>query len=182
MRILGIDPGCYGAFAVVDNGKPVEIHDMPFVKIRRGKSDKAEIEGYALANALRDLRIDKCYMEQVTGMTGQAASTSFNFGRACGVIEGTVKALGIAIVMVPPGTWKKMQGIKSGGKAGGKQNKDNSRLAAISRWPSKSEYFKRKKDDGRAEACLIADYGYKIENTNAALHTPKGNRNVSLFD
>ena len=38
-------------------------------------------------------------------------------------------------------------------------SKDASRAEAIRRWPAQAELFARKKDDGRAEAALIAIAG-----------------------
>jgi hypothetical protein len=39
------------------------------------------------------------------------------------------------------------------------RDKDASRAAAIQRWPARAELFSRKKDDGVAEAALIAIAG-----------------------
>lgn len=44
-------------------------------------------------------------------------------------------------------------------RAGKLGAKDAARSKAVQRWPDKAELFKRVKDDGRAEACLIAYAG-----------------------
>ena len=49
-------------------------------------------------------------------------------------------------------------------------NKEFSRDRAIKEFPNYKEYFKRKKDDGRAEAALIALWG-------ATKNNPQGNNN-----
>jgi crossover junction endodeoxyribonuclease RuvC len=53
--------------------------------------------------------------------------------------------------------WKRIVGIPPG-KEGAK---DRARAEAIRRWPSKAALFARKRDDGRAEACLIGLAGLK---------------------
>jgi crossover junction endodeoxyribonuclease RuvC len=54
--------------------------------------------------------------------------------------------------MVTPQKWKKAYpGLDS--------DKDKSRMMATRIWPEISTRFKRKKDDGRAEALLIAKWG-----------------------
>lgn len=151
MRIVGVDPGAYGALALLVNGKLSEVHDMPILKVRRGKTDKAEVDGYALAELLRGLAPDIVMLEQVGGMTGQSPSASFNFGRAVGAVEYASKALGYRVDVVPPATWKRYLRVNGG--------KDGSRAHAIRLWPDKAQQFARVKDDGRAEASLIAEYG-----------------------
>lgn len=152
MRILGIDPGAYGALALMtETGRLLEVSDMPILKVRRGKTDKAEVDGYTLGALLREWEPDVAFHEQVGGMTGQSPSASFNFGRAAGATEYSLKILGVRVEMVPPQTWKRLLRINGG--------KDGSRAAAMRLWPAKSDLFKRVKDDGRAEACLIAEYG-----------------------
>ena len=92
--IVGVDPGAYGALALLKGGELITVHDMPILKIRRGKTDKAEVDSYALQRLFAGLEIDVVVLEQVGGMTGQSASAAFNFGRSCGCVEGVMKALG----------------------------------------------------------------------------------------
>lgn len=150
MRIVGVDPGCYGALGCLDGGRWHSVLDMPILKVRRGKSDKAEVNGYALAEMMRALKPDVVVVEQVGGMTGQSASAAFNFGRAAGAPEYAAKALGCRVELVSPITWKKALRVNPG--------KDGSRAMAARLWPSVSGWFARVKDDGRAEAALIAHW------------------------
>lgn len=163
MRVLGVDPGCYGALGTLDDGRWHSVLDMPILKVRRGKSDKAEVDGYALGAMLRALQPSIVVVEQVGGMTGQSASAGFNFGRAAGAPEYVAKALQIRVEMVPPATWKKALGVNPG--------KDGSRHMAMRLWPAMAQHFARKKDDGRAEACLIAHWFHlKNGGQDAELH------------
>lgn len=154
MRILGVDPGAFGALALLDGAALVEVHDMPALLLARGKSDKAEVDGYTLALLLKELRPDVAFVEKVGGMEGQAAGAAFNFGRAAGAVEYSLKTLGVRVDLVPPFTWKKGLRVNKG--------KDGSRADAMRRWPDMAQHFRRAKDNDRAEAALIAEYGRQL--------------------
>lgn len=155
MRVVSVDPGCTGALALLENGALVDVVDMPVLSVRRGKTDKNEVDGWALAELVRKWVPAVGVVEQVGGMTGQSASAAFNFGRAAGAVEYTLVALSVRLVRVAPITWKKRLGIRGG--------KDDSRTAALRLWPAMAEKFKRKKDDGRAESALIGHW-YHLQN------------------
>ena len=84
---------------------------------------------------------------------------AFAFGRSRGICEGVLAALGIPASHIAPAAWKRAVGIAPG-KDGAK---DAARSEAIRRWPAKAALFDRVKDDGRAEAALIAIAGMKRE-------------------
>jgi len=149
MRILGVDPGAKGALALVEN-HAVRIFDMPRLKVRRGASDKDEVDGFALMDLLSDLSPDVAYLEQVGGMDGQSASAAFNFGRAAGAPEYLLMGLRIRHTRVPPQVWKRALKIKGG--------KDDARMEAMRRWPALATEFRNRRPDF-AEAALIAEYG-----------------------
>jgi crossover junction endodeoxyribonuclease RuvC len=54
-----------------------------------------------------------------------------------------------------PAAWKRAVGVPPGREGA----KDAARSEAIRRWPAKATLFARIKDDGRAEAALIAVAG-----------------------
>lgn len=151
MLIVGVDPGCYGALAWLQTGILVRVEDMPILKIRRGKTDKVEVDGYLLSRMLSDHRADLVLIEQVGGLPGQSASAAFNFGRAAGAVEYQAMALGMRVERVAPQVWKKALRLNQG--------KDAARALAARMWPGKAGLFARVKDDGRAESALIAEYG-----------------------
>lgn len=156
MRVLGIDPGAGGALALIE-GHTLALHDMPSLKVRRGKSDKAEVDGHSLWRLLSDLSPDVAYLEQVGGMMGQAAGSAFNFGRAAAAPEYLCIAAGIRLVRVPPARWKRGLRLASG--------KDEMRAAAMRLWPAMADTFAKRRVDF-AEAALIAEYGRKQEVTS----------------
>ena len=158
LRIIGVDPGSYGAIALLVDGRLETVVDMPFFLLQSGKTDKAEVDGYTLAEILREMRGDIGFVEKVGGMEGQAAGAAFNFGRAAGAPEYIMKALGVRVERVSPVVWKRALKIRGG--------KDASREAAMRHWPTLSALFKRKIDEDRAEAALIAEWGRIHSNIN----------------
>lgn len=152
---LGIDPGAAGAIASLDaDGRLVAVEDMPTVMVRVGKTDRRRVS----ASLLRELlaadadAITMVVIEKVGGMTGQSASASFTFGYSAGLVEGVIAALSLPVVMVTPQAWKRSAGIASA--------KGAAREAAMRLWPGQAGLFARVKDDGRAEAALLARHGW----------------------
>lgn len=159
MRILGIDPGAGGALALL-TGHNVQVFEMPALKVRRGKTDKAEVDGHFLWSLLSDLSADVCYLEQVGGVQGQAAGAAFNFGRAAAAPEYLCIAAGIRLIRVTPMRWKKA--LRLG------QGKDEMRAAAMRLWPAQAQMFGKRRVDF-AEAALIAEYGRTQEGGSASV-------------
>ncbi len=105
-----------------------------------------------LAEVLREWAPDVVWLEKVGGMEGDSPHSAFQFGRAAGCAETAAKMLGGRFHDVAPHVWKKA--MKLVGK-----DKDDSRLMATNRWPAFAASFRRKMDNDRAEAALIAEYG-----------------------
>ena len=153
MRVLGVDPGGAGALALLsENGMELRVADMPVFQRRRGKGTRTELDVQGLIRLLEGMEFDACYFERVQGMPGDGESSAFNFGRIAGAAEAIVKARGGRFIFVTPPVWKKS--MKLIGKL-----KDDSRAMATDLWPVNAMDFARKKDDGRADAALIAEHG-----------------------
>lgn len=153
MKILGVDPGGAGALALL-SPTGLLIEDMPVFVVPRGKGTTTELDVHALVDLLRGWSADVCFFEKVGGMAGDGASQSFNFGRVAGACEALVKAEGSRFIFVTPPVWKRAMKLR-GGPAG----KDEARARATDLWPGHAAAFRRKCDDGRAEAALLAEYG-----------------------
>lgn len=156
MKIMGCDPGAFGAIAIVDTGtNSLVMIDMPTIKVKRGARLVNQVDAERLAQALRPHAADvaHAYVEKTWSMAGQGIASSFAFGRAGGVLEGVLAGLGIRVTLVTPQTW-----TKSMRRFGGK---DASRECAVELFPEHARTFSRKKDDGRADAALIAVWGIK---------------------
>jgi len=150
--VIGIDPGISGAISVFRDGKLESVVDMPTVEIASGKTIKRHISAATLRNILElDMyQFSHVVIEKVGAMPGQGVTSMFNFGRSAGIIEGVVAALRMPHTYVTPATWTKAVGRAAG--------KDASRMRAMELFPAKADLFKRAKDDGRADAALIAHW------------------------
>jgi crossover junction endodeoxyribonuclease RuvC len=154
--IIGIDPGAAGAVAILEpDGSLVQVFDMPSVEIVSNGKAKRRISPEMLAAELRlyNVHATCAYIEQVGAMPGQGVSSMFAFGEAFGLAKGVLAGLGIPVQSVPPARWKRALGLNSG--------KDAARAKAAATWPQQAGEFKRVKDDGKAEAALIALWGLK---------------------
>lgn len=147
---MGIDPGLDGAIATIRDGI-VTVWDMPTVEERIGKSIKRRVSGAALAYQLEDLPRMSVWIEAVHAMPGQGVSSMFNFGRGLGIVEGVLQALHFPIYYVTPQGWQGWSRVRG---------KDGGRARASEIYPKAAGQFARKRDNGRADAVLIAHYGY----------------------
>lgn len=141
--IMGVDPGVSGAVAFFFPSHPenIAVYDVPSI----GK----EINCPELAALIRQYQPTVAIVEAVHSFPGQGVSSSFNFGMSYGMARGVIAAMGVPTKLVAPTKWKKYFGLT--------KDKDASRRLAIMNWPT-CPHFSRKKDDGRAEAALLALY------------------------
>jgi crossover junction endodeoxyribonuclease RuvC len=141
---VGIDPGLRGAVALVDhNGQLIDAWDLPVIGKHITAAELASYEGWR-----SEPHRYHAVIEQVASRPGQSSVATFTFGHGVGTIEATFAVLGVPLTRVTPATWKKHYGL---GK-----DKNDSRRKATELWPTRSALFARAKDDGRAEAALIA--------------------------
>lgn len=152
---IGIDPGASGAVAILDSktGKLIDVFDMPAVEVVIGGKTKRRVSAELLAAELDHYAREDAiaWVEQVGAMPGQGVTSMFAFGESAGIARGVLAGLRIPTFTVTPGAWKKASKVNA--------SKDGSRAKAAQIWPDKAASFKRVKDDGRAEAALIAAYG-----------------------
>lgn len=175
MKFMGIDPGAFGAVAILDkDSRELVVIDMPTLKVKRGPRVVNQVDAHMLADSLRPHVTGeiKALIEKVHAMPGQGVSSMFSFGRAAGIVEGVLAGLSVSFELIPPATW-----IKSMRTFGGK---DGSRQRAQELFPDYAHLFARKKDDGRAEAALLACYAAEREDNEPSIRLPKGRRRLSL--
>lgn len=97
--------------------------------------------------------------EKVGGVPGQSAPASFSFGYDAGLVFAALcEGLGFEPQGVPPAVWKRYHALPLAARIGRTEVKRASREKAVALWPDHAALFARAKDDGRAEACLIAEY------------------------
>lgn len=164
MIVVGIDPGLSGAVAVLDVAhRRLAIHDMPTVLVRSGKSEKRQLAEAVLARILGQVKPEHAYLEFVSAMPGQGVSSMFNFGMSYGAIKGVLAALGIPFSTVTPVKWQRDLSVAKG--------KEGNRLRATQLFPEYAHLFTRIKDDGRADAALIAHWGAVKSYQTRIIHT-----------
>lgn len=145
--IIGVDPGFSGAIGIVGE-MDLDVHDMPVL----GEGPQKFVDGHQLRELFVNARPRKIVIEQVSAMPGQGVTTMFRFGAAYGAVVGVAMSVGCPVHFVVPAKWKRKMGLLG-------TTKEASRALAIRTFPSLRDQLKRKKDDGRAEGLLLADYG-----------------------
>lgn len=144
--IIGIDPGCSGAIAVLDKNGAHKAHIlMPTMKVGKGN----RVNGAALAAFLREHVECHAYLEKVGAMPGQGVTSTFTFGHAAGVVEGILQGLGIPYTLITPQSWKKAAGLIG-------KDKDAARTRAIQLYPELRVLDLKGKGQAVADAILIA--------------------------
>jgi crossover junction endodeoxyribonuclease RuvC len=153
---VGIDPGATGAVAVLNaRGVLAAVHDMPYADGQVIAPLLAEIIAEYIDPLEAPSNSVTCWVEQVRSRPGQSAPAMWKFATGYGVILGVVGALGVRTKHVTPNAWKKAMKLTA--------DKGRSRRLACEQWPADAALFARAKDDGRAEAALIAEYGRRQE-------------------
>jgi crossover junction endodeoxyribonuclease RuvC len=156
MRIIGIDPGISGGIAYLVDGELLVVDPLPTRARLHGSGQ--QIDGAELRSWIMEHRQGQqvlALLEAVASRPGQGARSVFNFGHSLGIIEGALAALGVPYRLVSPPVWKKRAGLTGKDKAA-------SRSLAGQLYPDHADRFKRVKDDGLAEAALIARFGQEV--------------------
>ena len=155
MLIIGIDPGISGAICFFENGKIIDVIDMP--NMSEGKKNKKQENGAQISNEIKQRIANKkndeikVVIEQVAAMPGQGVTSMFNFGQSFGVLKGICSALQLSTYFIRPAKWKKYFNLIN-------SSKDASRTKAIEIFPYFSSNLSKKKDSNKADAILIASY------------------------
>lgn len=173
--ILGIDPGLGGALALLPRpgacyeikgsvppvAPQIELFDMPTTHNGKGK---LRVDPKALADIIGGICFSlpegatiEAIVEEVGSRPRQAGA--FNFGKSVGVIHGVLAGQGVPFSEVSPAVWKVAMGLqKRSPDETTDENKSRARAVASELFPAFTKQFSRKKDDGRAEALLLALY------------------------
>jgi crossover junction endodeoxyribonuclease RuvC len=154
MLIIGIDPGISGSICFFEDGKILEVIEMPVMT--EGKKNKKQINGAQIYNEFLKRIINKdneirVVIEQVSAMPGQGVTSMFNFGQSFGILKGICSAMQLPMFFVRPARWKKYFNLIN-------SQKDASRTRAIEIFPYFSTQLSKKKDSNKADAILIASF------------------------
>ncbi len=140
--VIGIDPGLTGAIAALGVlSESVAIIDMP---VMDGRVDPYELVGILTALG----PVDRVVVESQQAFPRQGVSSSFKTGMNYGILLGVLAALERPVVHVSAAVWTRSLRVGA--------DKGAHRRRACETWPAHAALFKRVKDDGRADAALIA--------------------------
>ena len=162
MLIIGIDPGISGSICFFQDGKIIDVVEMP--TMTEGKKNKKQVNGSQIFNEISekikslDKEEIKVVIEQVSAMPGQGVTSMFNFGQSFGILKGICSAMQLPMYFVRPAKWKKYFNLIN-------SEKDASRTRAIEIFPYFSGQLSRKKDSNKADAILIASFYYETYKT-----------------
>lgn len=164
---IGIDPGLTGAVAVVHPERTPVFFDTPVLKV----GDKHEYNVAEMTALLRQVApvvdgvhvaiekvhampvrhsVNRCPLCGRGDSMGSVSAFRMGFGLALWI--GIVVALRLPYTLVSPQRWK---GALMDGQP---KDKDASRQVAMRLFPSAVPQLWRKKDHGRADALLIAEW------------------------
>jgi len=141
----GIDPGKKGAIAWLDESGALTAVEMP--------STTKDVLDVIESMAQHDVKM--LALEKPIAMPGQGTKTTSTVFQAYGVLVAGLTVFHVPFIEVSPARWKRNLDLTS--------NKDMSRERASQMFPDYAHLWKLKRQDGVAEAALLA-YWAKIKN------------------
>jgi crossover junction endodeoxyribonuclease RuvC len=168
MIIVGIDIGLEGAISFYDAEERslLAVKDMPVDRVALANgATRGRLNDRLVLNVLSRAKGAHAFLErpEARPMRGRDKATGaitlrqpgaagmLAFGEGYGIVHCACTANGMALTEVRPGIWKRSLGVSG--------DKDDARRRAMELFPQWADFFRRKKDDGRAESALLALYG-----------------------
>ncbi len=154
MRIIGIDPGVTGAYAILEpDGVLLTVEDLPISEWGRAKWTDAQTLCSALFRWLEG-KPARAVVEHTHAMPQMGTIAANSKGMTLGSVLAALQMAGIGFELVSPASWKNDLGL-----AGGKTDRDRKRLALQrARCLYPCDALEREKDHNRGEAILIAHW------------------------
>ena len=158
--VFGIDPGVTGAIACLVNGEVHSVRDLP-VRLEGTGTVKRKLDSAGLAAIVRDWRqqigqdAEMAVIEKVASMPKQGVASVFSLGHSAGVCEAVMQALWCRVEFVAPRTWKTAVGCGA--------DKATSAARASLLYPRAAGYWSTKSGHNRAEALLLAHWGWVLK-------------------
>ncbi len=147
---IGVDPGFKGALACFWHKGNIDVVDMPIVK-----ATKTELDETAIVAFFEKYKPDMVVIEKSQTMPKQGISSSGRYMEGYGRIRGICAGMKIPYTLVHPKTWKKLIMFDMG------KSKNESIVKVGQLFPAID--LPRKKDDGKADAILLAEYGRRMQ-------------------
>lgn len=169
MIVLGIDPGLTGGIAMLD-GDTSRVWDTPSRLVEVNGKTKRRIDPGALArvidkavNVVDPRRMARAFVELAQASPHMGVSSAFAYGQAFGLVMGVLAHLDMPVQTVPAAQWKRGMGlVKRGSRELGRdeEREKGSALDLARRlYPRLADELGRVKDNGRADALLLAHWG-----------------------
>lgn len=163
---VGIDPGITGCVCVLEDGE-LQFYDTPTYQTGKRGGTRNAVDPEECAALIRKIDLERgenpltVAIERAgafsPGGRKQGTGSMFAYGVGYGVWIGVLSALEIPYTEVSPVTWKRLV------MPNAPKEKDASRTIARRLWPDQTEEaLSRKKDHGRADAALIAEYARRM--------------------
>lgn len=150
MKICGIDPGLSGGIAFIA-GDFITAERVPILNVTKGKGTKRFLDAWSIMRMIDEQDPDHIFIEKQQAMPRQGLSSTFSTGFGYGIYIGLLVAARVPYTEISPIKWKKDLQVPA--------DKDAARKRASEILPDASELWQLKKDDGLAEAALIAYWG-----------------------
>ena len=149
MKILGVDPGVFGAIAYYD-GQELLLWDMPIYAKASGGND---LDIHKLHKIIVEAGPEHCFLEKTTALPKISGKAAYSMGKSEGAFVALFVALGLPYTLVRLAEWEKYMACPA--------DKGLSRQRASQLLPQFSANWDLKKHVDRAEASMIAMFGYQ---------------------
>lgn len=158
---VGVDPGATGAMCVLNAQAEVLVLDrLPTIKARRSRNilNHSSIMGY-LSSLKYYGTVVTIYVEDIWAQPTQGVKAAFTYGYCYAQLLTAIETSGLPLNFVKPAEWQKMFSVPRG--------KPGSITIVKQMYPDLSDIFRPKNSHNKAEALLIARYGWeKHSNVN----------------
>lgn len=153
---VGVDPGKHGSIVFTYPGMFGQglwikhVYDMP---LKGGKVDPVGVVNILRERSAQTVLVT--YEDNHQSFGNEGRSSLWAFAACCGALPYVMEALNLRALPVGPKTWKAHYGLIGSTKKGSLE-------LARKMFPGSANLLTRAKDEGRAEALLIAHYGYEM--------------------
>lgn len=160
LNVIGVDTGLSGgivALSAYAGACDASVHHMPVHSLKANGKSKTRLDLHGLLATFQGLAafgVDLVVIEDVSGRPPGALgpqSGAWRQGFNAAAPQAMAVALGMPVHLVAPAVWKRRLGVPA--------SKDGARAIASNLLPNSAAAFRRAKDDGVAEAALLALYG-----------------------
>lgn len=155
MTILGIDPGSRGGLALLSEENGIMLEPMPL------NPDKS-VDAQKIIGVLSGEDIRAAYIEKIFALPKSGAASMLTFGKSYGVVMGVLHSLGLNVFEVRSQDW--MKAIHHNPYGGTTKQRSLDTFKRMFPKVSATTPGGRAIHMGMVEACLIAEYGRRLEN------------------